>query len=57
MDPRQLRELVENEINALIHRAAWDEQEAFEKREQRTIETVLRWWTKFETSRQPEAVS
>jgi hypothetical protein len=51
MDPRHLRELVENEINALIDRAAWDEQTMLESREKRTIETVLRWWTKFETQR------
>ena len=51
MDPRQLRELVENEINALIDRASWDEQEAFERREKLAIETQLRWWANFEALR------
>jgi hypothetical protein len=51
MDPRQLRELVENEINALIDRAAWNEQEAFERREKLAVETQLRWWANFEALR------
>jgi hypothetical protein len=48
MDPRDLRDIVENEINALIDRAAWDEQEALEKREKLSIEHQLRWWANYE---------
>ncbi len=51
MDPRELRELVENEINAVIDRAAWDEQQALEKREKLAIETQLRWWANVESLR------
>ena len=44
MDPRQLRDLVECEINALIDRELWEEQEALEKREKQAIELQLRYW-------------
>jgi hypothetical protein len=48
MDPRHLRELVEGGINTLIDRAAWDRQEALQKREKLSIETQLRWWANYE---------
>jgi hypothetical protein len=48
MDPRQLRELVESEINALIDRPLWDEQEELETREKQSIESHLRLWANLE---------
>lgn len=51
MDPRQLRSLVETEINALIDRDLWDRQEAKEAREKKSIETLLRWWANVESLR------
>jgi hypothetical protein len=44
MDPRQLRELVESEIDALIDREEWEEQEALEKREKESLEGHLHSW-------------
>jgi hypothetical protein len=44
MDPRQLRDLVEAEINALVDRSLWDRQEALQEREKKSVETVLQWW-------------
>jgi hypothetical protein len=38
MDPRQLRDLVEAEIKALIDPVLWERQEAFQKRDQRSID-------------------
>jgi hypothetical protein len=49
MDPRQLRDLVEAEINALIDRPLWDQQEAIQEREKLSIEIQLRHWAIFES--------
>jgi hypothetical protein len=49
MDPRQLRELVESEINALIDRELWEEQEALQDREKESIESQLRSWAMYES--------
>jgi hypothetical protein len=51
MDPRDLRSIVEAEINALIDRALWGHQEAHEEREKKSIESLLRWWANVETLR------
>jgi hypothetical protein len=51
MDPRQLRELVEAEINALIDRSLWERQETMQEREQKSVEAILRWWSGVETLR------
>jgi len=51
MDPRQLRGIVETEINALIDPELWDQQEAHQEREQKSIEALLRWWANVETLR------
>jgi hypothetical protein len=51
MDPRELRSIVETEINALIDRELWDRQEAHEEREKKSIESLLRWWANVETLR------
>jgi hypothetical protein len=51
MDPRDLRNIVETEINALIDRELWDQQEAHEEREKKSIESLLRWWADIETLR------
>jgi hypothetical protein len=51
MDPRDLRTLVETEINALIDRELWGHQEAHEAREKKSIESLLRWWANVETLR------
>jgi hypothetical protein len=48
MDPRQLRTIVETEISALIDRILWEEQEAHEKRERKSIELQLRFWANLE---------
>ena len=44
MDPRDLRELVESEIKALIDQELWEEQEALEKREKELLEGHLHSW-------------
>ena len=49
--PRQLRSLVETEINALIDRDLWERQEAQEAREKKSIEALLRWWANVENLR------
>ena len=51
MDPRQLRSLVENEINALIDRDLWEQEEVVEAREKQSIEHMLRWWANVENLR------
>ena len=51
MDPRQLRSVVETEINARIDRELWDRQEAHEAREKKSIEALLRWWANVECLR------
>jgi hypothetical protein len=51
MDPRQLRSIVETEINALIDRELWEQQEAHQEREKKSIESLLRWWANVETLR------
>jgi hypothetical protein len=51
MDPRQLRDLVEAEINALIDRDLWEQQETHQEREKKSIESLLRWWANVETMR------
>lgn len=51
MDPRQLRDLVENEINNLIDRELWDRQVAQEEREKKSNEVLLRWWANVESMR------
>jgi len=43
MDPNQLRDLVEAEINALIDPALWKQQEALQARETRALDLHLRW--------------
>jgi hypothetical protein len=48
MDPRQLRELVETEINALIDRPLWDQEEALQAREKHAVELQLRNWSLFQ---------
>jgi hypothetical protein len=48
MDPRQLRELVETEINALINRPLWDQEEALQAREKHAVELQLRNWSLFQ---------
>ena len=48
MDPRDLRSIVEAEINALIDRERWNRQEAHEEREKKSIEALLRWWANVE---------
>jgi hypothetical protein len=42
MDPRQLRELVEAEITALIDRTLWEQQKVLQEREKQAIELQLR---------------
>jgi hypothetical protein len=44
MDPRQLRDLVEAEIKALIDPELWAAQEALEVREKQSLELTLRSW-------------
>jgi hypothetical protein len=44
MDPRQLRELVEFEINELIDSELWEEQVALQKREKESLEGHLCSW-------------
>ena len=51
MDPRDLRSLVENEINVLIDRDLWQQQEVHQEREKKSIESLLRWWANVETLR------
>jgi hypothetical protein len=51
MDPRDLRTIVETEINALIDRTLWEQQELHEEREKKSIESLLRWWANVETLR------
>ena len=51
MDPRDLRSLVENEINTRIDRDLWQQQETHQEREKKSIETLLRWWANVETLR------
>jgi hypothetical protein len=54
MDPRQLRTIVETEINALIDRDLWEQQEAHEEREKKSLEAMLRWWGGIESLRAAE---
>jgi hypothetical protein len=49
MDPRQLRDLVEAEIEALIDKELWAQQEALQQREKQAIEIQLRQWAIFES--------
>ena len=51
MDPRDLRRIVEDEINALIDRDLWDQQEAIQERAKKSVEVILRWWANVETLR------
>jgi hypothetical protein len=51
MDPRDLRNVVENAITALIDRELWEEQEAHQEREKKSIEALLRWWADIESVR------
>ena len=51
MDPRQLRSVVETEINALIDRELWNHQEAHEERVKKSMESLLRWWANVESLR------
>jgi hypothetical protein len=44
MDPRQLRDLVEREINALIERPLWEQQEALQEKEKKSVERALKGW-------------
>jgi hypothetical protein len=45
----KLRDLVEAEINALIDRPLWEQQEAIEAREKLSIELQLRQWAIFQS--------
>jgi hypothetical protein len=56
LDPRQLRSVVETEINGLIDRPLWDHQQDLEDREKKSIEVLLRWWANVENLR-TEALS
>jgi hypothetical protein len=49
MDPRQLRDLVEAEINALIDHNLWEQQEALQAQEKEAIEIQLRHWAIFQS--------
>jgi hypothetical protein len=49
MDPRELRNLVETKIKALIDPVLWAEQEKIQVREKQSIETNLRWWATYDT--------
>jgi len=49
MDPRQLRDLVENEITALIDQNLWKQQEAIQEREKQSLEMNLRHWSIYES--------
>ena len=51
MDPRDLRRLVETEIDALIDHELWQQQEAHQEREKKSIEFLLRWWANVESLR------
>jgi hypothetical protein len=51
MDPRDLRNGVQNAITALIDRELWEEQEAHQEREKKSIEALLRWWADIESVR------
>ena len=51
MDPRDLRRIVETEINALIDRDLWEQQEAHEEREKKSVEAMLQWWAGIESLR------
>jgi hypothetical protein len=51
MDPRDLRRIVETEINDLIDRDEWERLEAHEEREKKSIEVLLRWWANVENLR------
>ena len=49
MDPRLLRDLVENEITALIDRDLWAQEEAKQEREKQSLERNLQWWAAYES--------
>lgn len=49
MDPRELRDLVRNEITSLIDVRLWQQQEELQKREKNSIEIQLRWWSLYES--------
>jgi hypothetical protein len=51
MDPRDLRSVVEKEIKALIDHDLWQQQEAHQEREKKSIESLLRWWANVESLR------
>ena len=55
MDPRQLRDLVEAEIKALIDQPLWDRQEALQEREKNSMELQLRWWSLYESLKKAAA--
>ena len=48
MDPRLLRDLVENEITELIDRDLWAQEEAIQEREKQSLERNLQWWAAYE---------
>jgi hypothetical protein len=50
MDPRRLRELVEDQINALIDHDLWERQEALQAREKRSLELHLRSWALYQNN-------
>jgi hypothetical protein len=52
MDPRQLRDLVRAEINALIDPVSWAEQEALQEREKRSIDLHMQCLQQEERERQ-----
>jgi hypothetical protein len=43
MDPRELRNVVESEINALIDPVLWEQQEAMQKRDRRSIDLHMQF--------------
>jgi hypothetical protein len=49
MDPRQLRDLVEAEINTLIDHDLWEQQEALQAREKQSLELHLRSWALYQS--------
>jgi hypothetical protein len=52
MDPRQLRDLVEAEINALIDPVLWERQEAMQERDRRSIDLHMQFLQQDEREKQ-----
>jgi hypothetical protein len=54
MDPTQLRDLVEAEINALIDRPLWEEQERLHAREKESLDGHLCSWASLQSRPVPD---